>query len=588
MKNLKTRLFVDSIYFSPVFCGVLVAFFGYKTFNLPIFSTVLYISAFVLALLTYCRLEVGGNEKDSMGCKIWPVLAISIIIIIYALSFYDSYMNKYFSFNPIFDVDTHNIWHKDSAYNLSIIQSIINFGYPSIGLDGHKLTAYHVLSHYADAFILTVSGLPIYDSYGFTSFVKAVFLLCSIYIFCYKYLQNVIISSIAFLFVAPFVIASWHAINSHALWLPSFILVFSAGFTFNFLYSDSTPSLKKYSFITAISILLCLGKISTGLAYIAVIFSISFIRDYKSFRFYANAGILLLFILFYQKFINYSYGIPAILNLQMLSPAVIYHHLLNADIRYEKFFIPCIAAIFSLRMCIKSEFITRLLFGVSCSFVFILAITQAFTSFNWSDKYYFFQGLYSVVALLLCSYILSWASSAKVEVKIKYFTSFTLISLLSFFVYQPAFSVSTINLNSIVSKYKYAETRLLTPHDKYVGGNMYSLKEYITQSQRDNNLQRKEMAIFIPKSVVLNQIKKTNDGNANFYTMNIYAATGVQLINGLIGNERAYGLINYEKQSALRDSVNYNYECSRLGIKAIIIVNDYLKNNYSSYLCYSQ
>ncbi|EPZ8204082.1 hypothetical protein ACXWHM_004825, partial [Enterobacter hormaechei] len=154
MKNLKTRVLVDSIYYSPVFCGVLAAFFGYKIFNLPLISTVLYISAFVLALITYCRLEVGVSEKDTMRCKIWPVLAISIIVMIYALSFYDSYMNKYFSFNPIFDVDTHNIWHKDSAYNISIIQSIINFGYPSIGLDGHKLTAYHVLSHYADAFLL--------------------------------------------------------------------------------------------------------------------------------------------------------------------------------------------------------------------------------------------------------------------------------------------------------------------------------------------------------------------------------------------------------------------------------------------------
>jgi len=217
-----------------------------------------------------------------------------------------------------------------------------------------------------------------------------------------------------------------------------------------------------------------------------------------------------------------------------------------------------------------------------------LAITQAFTSFNWSDKYYFFQGLYSVVALLLCSYILTWANSAKEEAALKYFTSFMLISFLSFFVYQPAFSVSTINLNSVVSKYRYAKTKLLRTQEKTEGGNMHSLQEYIAQLQRDNRLQRKEMAIFIPKSVVLNQIIKTNDGNANFYTMNIYAATGVQFINGLIGNERAYGLINYKKQSAMRDSVNYNYECSRLGIKAIVIVNDYLENNYSSYLCDSK
>lgn len=585
MKKLKTRMFVEFIYFSPVICGVLVAFFGYKIFNLPIFATVLYISAFVLALITYCRLEVGIGDKDAVRCKIWPVLAISIIIMLYALSFYDSYMNEYFSFNPIFDVDTNNIWHKDSAYNLSIIQSIINFGYPSIGLDGHRLTAYHVLSHYADAFLLTVSGLPVYDSYGFTSYVKAVFLLCSIYIFCYKYSKNITISSVAFLFVAPFIIASWHAINSHALWLPSFILVFSAGFTFRFLCSTGTPSLRKYNFITAISILLCLGKISTGLAYIAVVFSVAFIRDCKSIRLYAHASILLLFIIFYQKFINYSYGIPAILDLNMLSPAEIYQHLLKADIRYEKFFIPCIAAIISLRVCIKSEFLTRLLFGVSCSFVFILAITQAFTSFNWSDKYYFFQGLYSVVVLLLCSYIITWASSTKEEVRIKYFTSFTLISFLSFFVYQPAFSVSTINLNNILNKYRYAEKTLLRTQEKDVDGNMYFLKEYITKTQRDYKFQRKEMAIFIPKSVVLNQIIKTSDGRTNFYTMNIYAATGVQLINGLIGNERAYGLINYGKQSALNDSINYNYECSRLGIKAIIIVNNYLENNYSTYLC---
>lgn len=588
MKNLRIRVSVDPIYFSPVFCGLLVAIFGNEIFNLSLFSTVVYISIFVLALIIYCRPEVGVSNNGVMGCQVWLVLAISIIITLYALSFYDSYMNRYFSFNPIFDVDTHNIWHKDTAYNLSIIQSIINFGYPSIGLDGHKLTAYHVLSHYVDAFLLTVSGLPIYDSYGFTSYVKATFLLCSIYIFCYKHSKNVITSSVAFLFVAPFIVSSWHAINSHALWLPSFILVFSAGFTFNFLYSGETPSLKKYNIITAISILLCLGKISTGLAYIAVVFAIAFIRDYKSLRFYSQACILMLFIVFYQKFINYSYGIPAVLNMQMLSPSEIYQHLLKADIRYEKFFIPMIVAIFSLRTCIKSAFLTRLLFGVSCSFVFILAITQAFTSFNWSDRYYFFQGLYSVVALLFCSYLLFWSSSAKEESRIKHLTSFILISLLSFFVYQPVFSMSAINLNSIVSKYRYAEAKLLRTQEKDVGGNLYSLKEYIAQLQIDNKLQHREMAIFIPKSIVLNQIVKTNDGNANFYTINIYAATGVQLINGLIGNERAYGLINYGKKSTLKDQINYDYECSRLKVKAIITVDNYLENIYSFHLCGEQ
>ncbi|HCT2056964.1 TPA: hypothetical protein OTQ31_001617 [Citrobacter koseri] len=588
LKNLQCSLPFDLVYFAPIFCGIFVVISSNKIFNLSLTDIILYVSSFVIAISLYVRIAIGASTKCKLGYNSLFVFAISILIITYALSFYDSNMNKYFSFNPIFDVDNYNIWHKDSAYNLAIIQSIINFGYPSIGLDGHALTTYHVLSHYVDALLLKISGLPIYESYGFSSYVKAVFLICSIYVFCYQYSKNIISSSVAFLFISPFIVASWHAINSHALWLPSFILVFSARFTFNFLYQSEVPTFKKYNIIAIISALLCLGKISTGLAYITIVFSVAFIRDLKSLKFYFYAVTLLLFIVFYQKVINYSYGIPAVLELQALSPTVIYHHLLNTDIRYEKFFIPFIAAIILLRICIKSEFLTRLIFGVICSFSSIFVITQTFTSFNWSDKYYFFQGLYSVTVLLFCSYILTWANASKEEKKIKHLTSFALISLLSFFVYQPVYSIASINAKSIVSKFEYVKIKLFKPHKTDVNGSMYSLKQYVYQIKEGSHLNNRDIALFIPKSVILNQVIKINDGNKNFHTMNIYAATGIQIINGLIGNERAYGLINYGKQSALKESIDYSYECSRLGVKAIITVENYTEKKYLYHLCDGQ
>ncbi|KTI66978.1 hypothetical protein ASV01_11750 [Enterobacter kobei] len=358
-------------------------------------------------------------------------------------------------------------------------------------------------------------------------------------------------------------------------------------FTFRFVFESESPSVKGYILASALSVLLCLGKISTGLAYIMIVFSISFFRDYRKVRMYACAAFLIIFIFVYQRFINYSYGIGSEASLDSLSVAGLCDLIYTSGIRYASTMPVLILLIGVLFYATGNRSTIRVIFGITVSFLLICTLSIVMKSFSWSDKFYFFQGVYAtsilifIVALSCIQRVVPTDSN-----NIGFAFLLMALSFLSFFVYQPLLSFPEVSLKRIENKIKYIKNEKIKEAGKISNGNLSNLIKYIERVKDDNGLKNSRLAIFIPKSIVQDEFVKSNDKRRNnFYTMNIYAATGIQIIRGVIGNERAYGFANYNNGSRLVNSIDYSEACNVYGVSGIITIASYANQKYYYHKC---
>ncbi|HDC4389254.1 TPA: hypothetical protein O8L60_000136 [Enterobacter cloacae] len=569
-------------------CFLATTIFDVAVFALPTKGILIYnILAFSFVGAIYVFLNKESLKfVDKPRDSILPI-ALGVLCLFISLSMYDSYISQYFSFSPVFDVDSNNRWHQDTSFNVSIIQSIITFGYPSVGLDGHRLTAYHVLTHYFDAALLIVSGLDPYNSYGMTSLTKASLFVCLCLVLCQSITAGKFRICALFLVASPLIISSWHSVVSHALWMPSILLLMTSIFTYKFVYQDEHPTIKSYISLSFLSILLCLGKISTGLTYIMIVFSISFFRDYCKARMYVSALFLIIFIFAYQKFINYSYGIDSSISLDGLGLTGIFNLIYTSGIKYASAIPVIILLMGVIFYSIRNRSTLRVLFGITATFLFVCALSIMMKSFSWSDKFYFFQGVYATSILI---FIIALSHIPRVIPtdfnNIGFALSLMTLSFLSFFVYQPLLSFPEVSLKRIENKIKYIKSEKIKKAGDISNGNLSSLVSYIENVRNDTGIKKSSLAIFIPKNVIQNEFENSNDNRrSNFYTMNIYASTGIQIIRGVIGNERAYGFANYKDDSRLVNSIDYAEACSFYNVSGIITITSYINKKYNYHKC---
>lgn len=156
--------------------------------------------------------------------------------------------------------------HHDTAYHVSLIQSILNFGYPSIAQHGHPLTIYHVLSHYIDALILLVTGLDPYDSYGLLYHFKTFIFLSSALVAITSFTQRlglgIYLISVGLLI--PPIVGTGHAIGSHGLWMASVLLLLSAPLVFSTLLEAESVTARRVTSLFIVIVLIAFAKVSSG------------------------------------------------------------------------------------------------------------------------------------------------------------------------------------------------------------------------------------------------------------------------------------------------------------------------------------
>lgn len=551
-----------------------------------------------LMLLITCVLSLlieNRNASPQVSKYYFAVIliAMTMMIILSGVSFFEGWRSSYFLSNPLWSVDAKNMWHQDTAFNISLINGIINWGYPTIGIDGHRPTAYHVLSHYVDAVLLSFSGLTPYTSYVFTSFIKACFFVNAIFILAFKVNSSIRNGVVIFLVSAPLIIASWHSIGSHALWFTSFLLIFTSSFAYRIIFSEDSLSKIDSIKLLVLCVLLCTGKISTGFSFVCIVFGSLFFKNKNNINYYILGGILCVFIFFYQKFINYSYGIGSKIELSELT---LKNYLISMTTsNYAIGFLAIISALCAIYALTKDKSLLRLAFGLISSHIVVTSITIAFTTFNINDRYYFFLGEYSVAILLFINALSRMISNSsrlqtcngkdvntdKADKRTVYF----LLIAIGFYVPQPLLSADGFSLKRLDSqisliKSMHDESRKLDDD-----GKLSALNSFVNDIANDSNIHKRDIGIFIPKDVIENQIIKDGDRRKNFYTMNIFAATGAQIISGFISGERAYGLANYDANSSVRNDIDLALTCRNYHLKTIIYVRNYTNKIFAAIPC---
>jgi hypothetical protein len=240
-----------------------IIFFNLDPLKL-IIASLLFLVVLIFAILIFDKSYFkykGFDLKD---------LVLAIITVAFFLLFFvlPPKLKVYFPTFPLLMLDTDAFLHYDTAFHVSIINSILNFGYPSIGQHNSPFLFYHVLSHYIDALIIFFSGLDALESYGLFYYFKFISIFSGVLFLIsqilkvnqiYKYLLSLIIFT-------QLIFGDFHIIASHSLWFTSVIMLFSFSNVINIIKNDENKK-KDYLFLILLISIITLGKINYGIIF---------------------------------------------------------------------------------------------------------------------------------------------------------------------------------------------------------------------------------------------------------------------------------------------------------------------------------
>jgi hypothetical protein len=174
--------------------------------------------------------------------------------------------NSYYQPFALENLDSGIKFHQDTAFHSALIQSILNFGYPSIAQHGTPVTFYYTLSHYLDAFACWISGLNPYLSAGLLFHFKKLILILIITWFIAQVTRgkSALFRSLAYILLLPVFVGTWTIIGSEGLWSATAVILVSAPRVYQIL-RNATPSTKQYLYLTLVLFLIGFGKFSSGL-----------------------------------------------------------------------------------------------------------------------------------------------------------------------------------------------------------------------------------------------------------------------------------------------------------------------------------
>lgn len=516
---------------------------------------------------------------------------VSIFVVFLAFS-YDPWIVPYVRTLPLFEVDNGLGWHRDTAYHVALIRSIMNWGYPSIALDGHPITIYHTLSHYLDAVLCTLSSLDPFDSYGMAFLTKCYFLILTCFLCTAKFTHTRLqFLCVGFVFT-PLYIASWYAIGSHALWGESILLLISSCFVVKLLFKKEPIQKREYCVLVLISTLLCLGKITTGFAFISIYFTTLFFKEYKHKAYYVSLSFLITFFFFYQHIFNSSHD----LNVTLFDG---FHYSI------KRFFIPeqkyqgsfyLFSLLFILLSITKKEkHYLYLLFSSVTISLLLFFITYHVRNI---DRLYFYLGYYTVFLPIALAAVTDWYQT-KMEAEnisaVRTVACFALVLIVPFTFLTQYFSLklpatlysrfvykATLPYNTIMKTHHNLMRPINKKEYKSVlrNGKFYHLKKALNDITNRNGLKKSEVALFVPSEIVKKQLLplNLNPNNTFFYAMNLYSITGVQLVNSLTKlGEKGFGFNDYHEYSMTKELKDFNAidTCIKNHTKAIIVLKDF-------------
>jgi len=374
----------------------------YQQFNIFEILSVSFVFLTLLILLSMLFYKDFFQEKLKWNIQNIIIAFFILIFIIYLSNSLSPMWLYYYHIFPLLDSELGLGWHQDSVFHVSIIQSILNKGYPSIGQHGSPVLIYHVLSHYMDAFILYLTGLEPYDSYGLFFHFKIFLLISTITTFIAYVFRKVkaYIFLIALLLILPIIIGTWHAIGSHGLWFTSIFLLFSSPLVFNIITKDEESSLLDFIIIFLIIIVITLGKVSTGFMYASFIGFYLLLKYPKKLEVYLMGTGWLLFFFIYKTLMRGDTGsIDAKYNFSWFKFDILYQHIFSGYAAQTAIF-ATLFLLLGLSFIFKNAINTRFTISAIISYIVLVFLTKSNTIFSSSDVWYFYYGLSSVLILV--------------------------------------------------------------------------------------------------------------------------------------------------------------------------------------------
>lgn len=566
-------------------------------------------------------LPIALNLKNITGA-----LMVSFLLIMFSNSFgvvFSDYIRTF----PVLEAELGLGWHKDTVYHVSLIQSILNFGYPSIAQHGHPFTAYHALTHFSDALILSVVGLDPYDSYGLFANFKIFAFLVSLLVFVNAVVGGrgfiAFLASVMLLF--PLVIGTWHVVGSHGLWLTNILVVFASPYLYRALMSEESNSVAQFSMFLLIVVFVSFGKISSGVMLCVFVSALAFLKQPLSLRFYIFALLAALFFYAYNKVFSTSYGTQVAVVFKNLTLRTAYDYLAQPSGMWSKHistFVAALVVLGALAYATPSKNNLRLLAAVLLSIIPLYLLTVVIVGLNMSDIWYFHYGLAFVLFLFIFQSVTDNAillsqgfSSFNTAVgRSTYRLLMTLGVLCLAYIgqglYHSNFNLFAMGYDSVIRQIRYANNHPFLQVNKKLGfghqlsiytissgsssklptaanpGYLQALKGDLEALLVERNIRKSDALLFLPKEVFDSEVKALG-GDEWANGMLMYALLGIPLVNGMHSIGRAYGLADYTKDSFRVSAEDFNERnaCNSFDVKILIEVHSIIRRDLRVYTC---
>jgi hypothetical protein len=472
----------------------------------------------------------------------------------------------------------------DVFFHSSLINSIMNFGYPSTGLDGAPFAPYHVLSHYVDAGILTLTGLSPLDSAGFFLQLKIMLFVTAILTMLWLEFRAMpswvqLVAPIALL---PAFSMSWYVVGSHALWFTLILVIISAPFVFTLIASMKEPTNRSLLALGLLGTALSLGKISVGFMFMLVVGLMLWLRNMRDVRVYllgfgwavwtVGYGFLIAQDRTDQTEVTYSllehvYAVARFVLMRDMSQGLVLG-------LYALITLLLVAAI--LR---PTEFHRRIL-GVSLVGTGVLVVLAA-AKMDRNDQFYLTQALFFILLTLSISLVAQFArDTEKVALwrtgraaSVQSVVVVTALVLLGIVGAKSDFSV--VNPNSSIIRQSLAKAFAQATPSPPTKSGPFAFRAALAEFMAQNGLSYRNATLFIPREmwpdIAANTRMASHNEDLWSLPLMVYAETGIALYKGVYATHQSYGFSAYGPDSITPTRAEFE-ESNRCGATAIIEV----------------
>lgn len=596
--NIKSIAYQSIIFYFFYMLYQAISIFQYFDKNDIVLVSIVFFILFIISVLSFYK-RSDFNIEFNLRTLIASILVVYILVYLSNPSYTAFYHATTY---PLLTLDIHKVISADTVFHTSLIQGIINFGYPTTGFHDTPVQIYHTLSHYVDALILKLIGLEPLDHYGLLFFFKIWILIASIVVFLtytnFKY--NYLLFIISLVVLVPVIVNKWNLIYSHGMWFTSVLIILSIYPIYQLLKKDALTK-KEILFIFFIVILFGLGKLSSGFMLAVFIGFYLLFKDYRQKFVYLIGSGWVIFFYSFQKLMLIEGSATIgwnISNLQNLFSVMEINIALIA-----------ILFIFVLTYVFFKSKHTLLLLAAYFISLCIIILLIIIIDLNNADLNYFRYSFFYIAILFV---VLVVSDNINYIDNEKYFLYFYILLIAFFlFFYRQVFDLNdyiikenkSIDYNYYYRVNKKIDLNLLGKKNLFVDGKvrkkitlekylsnkklfLYQFRESLYKFMNTHNLKKSNTLLFISKDTSKkekNILSKKSAENINSLTL--FAVTGVPSLNGLRDLAQYYSIPKYYDRNSLtisKDKLLKNIDTIMNNHKKnIIIVNDFKTSEFS-------